>query len=127
MSKETIGEREQFTSGAVRSGSVAGTQNPARFDLISHVGLRRLAETYGEGALKYSANNWRRGIPASNCLNHALAHLNAYMAGDRTEDHLAHAAWTLFAIMEFEVTRPDLIDVPPDLAKEAAAQVRGQL
>jgi hypothetical protein len=122
-----IGERERFASGAVRSSTVAGEQKPARFDLVSHVGLRRVAETYAEGAAKYAANNWRRGIPASNLLNHALAHLNQFAAGDASEDHLAHAAWNLFAIMEFQETRPDLIDVPPDLAREAAAPVVGEL
>jgi hypothetical protein len=63
----------------------------------------------------------------SNLLNHALAHLNAYIAGDRSEDHMAHAAWNLFAVMEFEETRPDLVDVPFDPAKEAPASVVGQL
>lgn len=121
------GERAKFEGGAVRSHLVAGGAKPARFDLMSPVGLRRLAETYAEGAEKYSPNNWRRGIPVSNLLNHAMAHLNAYAAGDRTEDHLSHATWNLFAIMEFEETRPELVDVPPDLLREAPAAKVGPL
>jgi hypothetical protein len=115
-------ERQQFASGAVRSAHVAGEQM-ARFDLVSPIGLRRLAETCHQGAVRYSPNNWRRGIPASSLLNHALAHIVAYLGGDRSEDHMSHAAWNLFAVMEFEETRPELIDVPFDLAKEAPASL----
>jgi hypothetical protein len=121
------GERMQFDTGAIRSAQVAGTEREARYDLISHVGLRRLAETYGAGAVKYSPNNWRRGIPVSNLLNHVIAHIYAYIGGDRTEDHLAHAGWGLFAAMEFEQTRPELVDVPFDLSREAPAAVVGEL
>jgi len=52
----------QFASGAQRSGRVAGQgRRYPRYDLISHVGLRRLAETYAEGAERYQVHNWRRG------------------------------------------------------------------
>src|SRR5688572_10310175 len=34
-----------------------------RFDLISHVGMRRLAETYKEGEIKYGAYNVEKGMP----------------------------------------------------------------
>lgn len=97
----------KFPNGAVRGKE----ETPARFDLISPVGLRRLAETYGEGALKYSEGNWLKGIDAKNLMNHALVHLNKYLSGDTSEDHLAHASWNLFAIMHFEETRPELINL----------------
>ncbi len=93
-----------FDSGAVRSADVAGTKHPARYDLISPIGLRRIAETYGEGALKYGDRNWEKGIPQSVMANHALAHIFAYLSGDRSEDHMGHAAWNLIAIMHNEET-----------------------
>lgn len=98
-------KQETFKSGAKRDRMVAGSKDSihvARYDLITPVGLRRLAETYGEGAEKYGENNWKKGLPMSNVLNHALAHIVTYLSGDRTEDHLAHAAWGLFAAMHFE-------------------------
>lgn len=94
-----------FSTGATRSNHVAGAktgQFPLRYDLISPIGLRRLAETYGEGFAKYQAGNWLRGIPNWDLMNHALAHCNDYMAGDRSEDHLAHAVWNLFTLIHFE-------------------------
>lgn len=107
------GDRLQLATGAVRGSEVAGQrgQFPARYDLISPVGLRRLAETYGEGALKYDDNNWLKGIPATNAICHAMAHIVEWLSGDTSEDHLAHAAWNLFTTMHFEERRPELIDV----------------
>lgn len=98
--------RERFDSGAERSIDVAGQrEKPVRYDLISPIALRRLAETYAEGAEKYGADNWKKGIPDSNLLNHALGHINAYRAGDRSEDHLAHAMWNLATLAHFEEER----------------------
>lgn len=103
-----MAKMKRFKSGAVRSRDAEET----RFDLITPIGERRLAATYAEGAAKYGDNNWLKGIPASDLLNHAKRHINLWLAGDATEDHLAHAAWGLFAVMHFEETRPELIDVP---------------
>ncbi len=98
----------QFDSGAVRA-----KLDDVRFDLISPQALRRLAATYAEGARKYGDNNWRRGMEFSNVINHVLEHINTYLVTSDSggEDHLAHAAWGLFALMEQEETRPDLDDL----------------
>ncbi len=103
-------ENKQFESGAVRSKE-ADTE---RYDLISPVGMKRLAMTYAEGAAKYSDRNWEKGIPASDLLNHVVRHIYLYLSGDRTEDHLAHATWGLMATMHFEELKPELLDgLPP--------------
>lgn len=95
-----------------KSGAVRGKEDSiARFDLITPVGLRRLAETYGEGAIKYSDENWLKGIEAKNLMNHAMTHINKFMDGDKTEDHLAHAVWNLMAIMHFEEKMPAMINI----------------
>jgi hypothetical protein len=109
----------QFASGAVRGTDANGT----RYDLITPVGLRRIAETYAEGAVKYTPQNWEKGIPASDLVNHAMRHIELWRAGDTSEDHLAHAAWNLMAIMHFEESplAATLIDVPtrPQYTQEA--------
>ena len=96
-----------FASGAIRSTDAENE----RWDLITPIGLRRLAETCAEGAKKYGVNNWQKGIPASDLINHAIRHLYLYLAGDVSEDHLAHAAWNLLAVCHFEETKPELIDI----------------
>lgn len=99
---------KEFPTGAVRSRDA----ETVRYDLVSPIGLRRLAETYAEGAIKYSPHNWLKGFPMSEVLNHAQRHIELWRAGDASEDHLAHAAWNVFALMHFEETRPDLLDIP---------------
>ena len=96
-----------FSTGAVRSTDAENE----RWDLIPPIGLRRLAETCAEGARKYGVNNWQKGIPASDLINHAIRHLYLYLAGDVSEDHIAHAAWNLLAVCHFEETKPELIDI----------------
>lgn len=89
---------------AVRSADA----DDCAFHLISPIALLRLATTYREGSVKYGDYNWTKGFPPGECLNHALRHIFYYLAGDRSEDHLAHAAWNLFTVMHFEHTNPEL-------------------
>lgn len=105
-------EVEVNAHGAKRQPGVAGSKE-ARYDLLSPIALRRWAETFAEGAAKYGDHNYLRGFPVSVLMNHALAHLNQYMAGDTSEDHLAHAFWNIGAIIHFSETRPDLDDRHP--------------
>jgi len=105
-----------FTTGAVRGVKAAGEIEghlPARFDLITPIGLRRVAEAYGEGASKYPLGNWTKGIPESSLMQHAFAHLAAYMMGDKSEDHIGHTIWNLMTLAHFQETRPDLMDLEP--------------
>lgn len=90
---------------AVRDNKVATEGNskfPLRYDLISPTVIRALAETYGEGAIKYGDNNWKKGFPEGNLLNHALAHIVAYMEGDTSEPHLEHALWNIGTQIHFD-------------------------
>lgn len=104
----SLSDKVKFDTGAVRAADVAGSNAkfPARYDLITPHGLRRVAETYGEGSAKYGDRNWEKGIPMSVMANHALAHIFTYLTGDRSEDHLAHAVWNLLGMIHFEETRP---------------------
>jgi hypothetical protein len=98
----------QFPSGAVRGTDAENV----RFDLITPIGIRRLAETCAAGSKKYGDHNWTKGIPASQMLNHALRHIYLWLEGDHTEDHLAHAAWNVLGVCHFEEAMPEMIDVP---------------
>lgn len=96
---------QQFETGAVRGTDANGT----RYDLISPHILQALAETYAEGAAKYGDDNWLKGIPSKDLMNHAMRHLVLWQLGDTTEDHLAHAMWNLGAIIHFQKVKPELI------------------
>lgn len=95
-----------FDSGAVRSADCANV----RYDLITPIGLRRVAEAYAEGSEKYGDYNWEKGMPIAEMLNHAVAHIYNYLAGDRSEDHLGHAAWNLMAACHSEEMWPEIND-----------------
>lgn len=64
---------------------------PYRFDLLDAKAMARVAEILYDGANKYGDNNWRL-LDVNTNVNHALAHLFAYLSGDQMDDHLGHAA-----------------------------------
>jgi hypothetical protein len=102
------GARMEFNTGAVREPQ----DKKGRYDLISPIGMMRLARWYELGAQKYEARNWEKGLPFSNCLNSMFRHLVKYMAGYSDEDHLAAIAWNAFALMHYEELKPELNDIP---------------
>lgn len=62
---------------------------PVRFDLIDAKAMFEMAKVLDHGARKYGEDNWRL-IDVNDHLNHLLMHTYAYLAGDRTDDHLSH-------------------------------------
>lgn len=98
MSFETKSTKvKQYSSGMKRDTD----ENKPRFDLIPPELLKRLAELYARGAIKYGDNNWRQAnsqeeydrMKAS-----AWRHFVQWSAGWNTEeDHFAGAVWNLIA------------------------------
>ena len=62
---------------------------PVRFDLIDGRALFEMAKVLHTGAVKYGEDNWRL-ISIEDHLNHLLMHTYAYLAGDKTDEHLSH-------------------------------------
>lgn len=52
--------------------------------------LLAAARVAAAGDAKYGVDNWR-GITTREHLNHLLVHVLAYLAGDRSDEHLSHA------------------------------------
>lgn len=99
----------QYASGAIRERR----DGKGRFDLISPFALFRLARWYEDGAKRYGERNWEKGIPFSHCLDSAFRHLVKFQMGKDDEDHLAAAAWNIFALIHYqELGRKDLNDLP---------------
>lgn len=65
-----------------------------RMDLISPLAMAYLAQVLTFGAKKYSAHNWRKGIPLSKLIAASQRHLTAIAAGIDTDEEtgLPHAA-----------------------------------
>jgi hypothetical protein len=99
-------ECTKFSTGAKRSKDANGV----RYDLISVVGLRRLAARYALGAVNYGDDNWRKGFPYSDVINHLQNHLELFKEGDTSDDNLAAIAWGAFTLMDFEENMPEMDD-----------------
>lgn len=115
---------QKFSTGAVRS------ERMLRYDLIPKVAIDRLADRFTGGvdasgkptggARKYGENNWRKGLPTSDVINHVINHLTLYMdyfqiglassenaeqltammrANSYAEDDLAGAMWGISVLM----------------------------
>jgi len=69
-----------------------------RFDLIPPDEIATIAKVLGQGAIKYGDDNWK-ALPTWTHLNHALQHIFAYLANDKSDDHLSHAATRLIFAM----------------------------
>ena len=92
------GTRRTFDTGSVRDAATG----KGRFDLVTPIALMRLAKLYERGAIKYDPRNWEKGQSLSETLDCAMRHLQKHLMGYRDEDHLAAAAWNVFAIMHYE-------------------------
>lgn len=99
---------EQYDSGAQRSSNVG----KGRYDLHPVEAKRRVAIKYQQGAELYGENNWTKGIKFSRLVDSAMRHLDQYISGDRSEDHLAAVVWNVNAIMHFEKYKPEMNDLP---------------
>lgn len=97
-------DRREYNTGAVRSADCEQT----RYDLITPVGLKAVARTYAEGMQKFGYCNWENGMPVTDLLNHAIAHIYNFLGGDRSEDHLAHATWNLLGAVHSMELWPEL-------------------
>jgi hypothetical protein len=83
------------------------TKLDTRFDLLPFGALLKVAETFGYGAGKHGDNNWRL-IKSDSHLNHALRHIALFKAGDRNEDHCAHAATRMLMWLEKMLVERDV-------------------
>jgi len=80
---------------------------PEEFDSIPVRPLEEVARVYGFGAAKYERANWLKGYRWSLSLSALLRHVSAFRRGESLDaesglHHLAHAAFHLFALMEYE-------------------------
>ena len=92
------GKRQQFKTGSQRD-----TQDgKGRYDLITPLAMKRIADIYERGAKKYTERNWEKGQPLGRYMDSALRHLFKHIEGQRDEDHLGQAAWNLLSALHTE-------------------------
>ena len=92
------GTRREFTTGANRDCA----EGKGRYDLLPCYAIHRLARHFENGAVKYDARNWEKGIPLHCYIDSAMRHLFKYLGGSRDEDHMIAAAWNILCYVETE-------------------------
>jgi hypothetical protein len=86
-----------------------------RMDLLDTKFLLDLAAVMGYGAIKYEANNWRRGMRHGRYFAAMMRHAWAYWGGEENDQesglpHLAHAAACIMMLMGIAKSHPELDD-----------------
>lgn len=90
------GERVTFESGFNRD---IATDKP-RYDLIPPALLKRLAEVYARGSIKYGDNNWQKANTEEEYqrfIASGFRHFEAWRRGEEDEDHAMQACWNIIA------------------------------
>lgn len=99
--KEHTEDHRTFETGAIRDSN----EGKPRPDLISPYFTERLGYRLAEGAKKYGANNWQKGIPDEVFLESLERHLVAYKMGKKDEDHEAAIAFNIMGIIHNQEVR----------------------
>jgi len=90
------GARSEFSTGAVRDAS-KGKGVPSHLPTRA---LLRASRRFEDGAAKYDAHNWRKGIPLSRYIDSLNRHTWLFMQGDTSEDHLGAITWNSLCLSE---------------------------
>lgn len=90
------GSRTKFPTGAQRDCH----EGKGRMDLLPVRALIEVAKVYEEGAKKYEARNWEKGIPLSRFMDSGLRHAMKWLKGDRDEPHLEQACWNFLCCLD---------------------------
>jgi hypothetical protein len=102
------GVKNEYVGGATRDNS----KGKGRYDLISPLFLKKLAQVLEKGAENHGDNNWKGGIKYSRLIDSTLRHVSQYNEGMRDEEHLTQAVCNLMFLIHFEEEgRTDLNDL----------------
>ena len=118
------GNRQEFSTGMVRDTST----NKIRYDLVYMPMFKRWAELMTRGAVKYSANNWKKAATQEE-LNRfkesAFRHfMTWFLDEDRSEDH---GAAVFFNISGAEYVREKLNCIDDQNKKLTEAQINAMI
>ena len=96
----------EFNTGAHRDTG----DGKLRMSLIPHDELNRVLKRYLDGAEKYGASNWKKGMPLSVYYDSAQRHLFKWWRGDTDEDHAAAVVWNMLGAMWTEQNLKENMD-----------------
>lgn len=80
--------------------------------------MLEVSKHYEAGALKYSENNWKKGLPLHCYIDSGVRHFFKYMRGDTDEPHDRAFVWNMLGAIWTRTNKPDLDDIEKDISKE---------
>lgn len=91
--------------------------NKLRFDLLSPLAIFQYAKVLTMGAVKYCDRNWEMGMKWGRIFAALNRHLWRWWIGEKFDPvdgqhHLSSVIWCASALLEYEVTHPELDDRP---------------
>lgn len=98
---------------------------PYAFHYLDPQALFAMARVMHEAAEKYGPpeGNWRK-ISIEDHLNHMISHAYAYLAGDRSDDHLAHMACRAMGALQVSLQKPAVEIIPVNSQRAGAIEAR---
>jgi hypothetical protein len=118
MSDNSIGEIKLSAKQIIDGGGLRFDAGKLPIHLIPASTLIALGSVMRMGALKYGDRNWERGMAWSKVLGPLKRHLTYWELGEKKDkesrlSHLYHVIWNVMALIEYELTCPELNDLPP--------------
>lgn len=103
----------------INKEAVKFDQEKPRYDLIPAKALHELVLVYTMGSQKYAARNWEIGLDWSRVFGALMRHSWAWFRGETHDPesglhHMAHAAWSCLALVEYHYTKKGKDDRPYD-------------
>lgn len=90
------------------SDGVKFDEGKPRVSLVVSKAWLEVAKVGTMGANKYGDHNFRKGMKWSRLADAAFRHFILYISGERVDkesgySHLAHIAWNILALLEYEI------------------------
>lgn len=85
-----------------------------------YTAMIELSKQYEDGAEKYDADNWRKGMPVHCFIDSAARHYTKYRRGDQDEPHDRAFIWNIISGIWMHINKPEYIDLPFINKKEIA-------
>ena len=79
-------------------------------DLVT--ALLEVSKHYEDGAKKYSARNWEKGIDLHCYIDSGVRHYLKFIRGDNDEPHMRAFVWNMLGALWTHEHKPELIDLP---------------
>ena len=119
------GSRKVYSTGAMKE-DCSKTVGKGAYHLLPPFPIRKLAEVYRKGAIKYADRNWEKGIPLSRFMDSLKRHVDKSAEGMLDEDHEAQALWNLVGLIHTRemIKRgllPEELDDLPSYGKDGVA------